>query len=91
MKSRVKKTVRVVPSLIFSASFVGVVPACALTACGGSEQPADGGSDVTNDIQFSVADVGFGVAACCFDANGVADVGFIVPDADASDAPGEGG
>ena len=88
---RVKRTVRVVPSLVLTASFVGVVPACALMACGGTDQTTDGGSDAKNDIQFSVADVGFGVAACCFDANGVADVGFIVPDADASDAPGEGG
>lgn len=87
-----KRRTRVVPGLVLSASFVAVVPACALVACGGLETGRDGGSDAQNDILFGVAAVGF----CTFcDAMGVADIGFI-PDADAheadapSDAP-EGG
>ncbi len=75
---------RIVPRLVIGASFVAVVPACALVACGG-QTTKDAGADVI----YGVAAVGF----CCFDAMGVADVGF-VPDADAhdgmSDAP-EGG
>lgn len=76
-----RRTARVVPRLVFSASFIGVVPACALVGCGGTTTSQDGGSDA----QFAVADVAFGVAAvayCCFDA-GVADAGFVI---DASDA-----
>ena len=77
-----KKRTRIVPSLVVTASFVGVIPACALGAGGGPTTTQDGGGgDATND-QF------LGVGACCFDAMGVADVGFI-PDAPA-DVKGDG-
>lgn len=79
---------RVVPGLVLSASFVGVIPACALQACGGTESAQDGGSDAKNDgvaQPDGVANDAFlGVAACCFDAS-VADAGFI-PDASDGDA-----
>jgi hypothetical protein len=88
---RLPRSVRVVPSLVLSASFVGVVPACVLVGCGGSTGQ-DGGTDGSSDVVFSVADVAYGVAAvayCCFDAS-VADVAF-KPDADATaDAPDDG-
>jgi hypothetical protein len=83
-----RKRTRIVPSLVMTATFVGVLP-----ACGGTTSSDDGGSDGSNDVVYQgVADVGFGVAAvayCCFDS-GVADAAFIPPDAP-SDAPGEGG
>ena len=79
---------RVVPGLVLSASFVGVIPACALQACGGTETTQDGGSDAKADSVFKgegvAIDAFLGVAACCFDA-GVADAGFI-PDASDGDA-----
>ncbi len=77
---------RVVPSLVLSATFVGVIPACALGACGGTEV-GDGGSDAKSEVILGVA----AVAYCCFDAMGVADVAFI-PDSPldvASDAPSD--
>ena len=83
---KARKISRVVPSLVLSASFVGVVPACALVACGGTETPSDGGADSGQDVLLGVADVGFGVAAvayCCFDAMSVADVAF-------ADGPADG-
>ncbi|HEY1956071.1 MAG TPA: hypothetical protein VGH28_10665 [Polyangiaceae bacterium] len=82
---------RVVPSLVLSASFVGVIPVCALQACGGTETAQDGGSDAKVDGVAADAfqsDVFLGVAACCFDAMSVADSAFVL-DA-SSDAP-EGG
>jgi len=83
---------RVVPGLVLSASFVGVIPACALQACGGTETAQDGGSDAKADGVAADAfkadgvaiDAFLGVAACCFDAS-VADAGFVVDAADASD------
>lgn len=86
-----RKISRVVPSLVLSASFVGVVPACALMACGGSETPTDGGTDSGKDVLLGVASDAFlGVAACCFDAMGVADVAFADAPADvASDGADE--
>lgn len=86
MKRRARKTARVVPSLVLTASFVGVVPACALVSCSdgqGTGQDVYAGGDVA-DVAFRG---GGDVAACCFDANfGVADAGFVVDaDADASD------
>ncbi|HEX4512500.1 MAG TPA: hypothetical protein VGH87_02830 [Polyangiaceae bacterium] len=71
-----KKRTRIVPSLVVTASFVGVIPACALGACGGATTTQDGGGDAKADQFLGVA----AVAMCCFDAMGVADVGFI-PDA----------
>jgi hypothetical protein len=82
-----KKRTRIVPSLVVTASFVGVIPMCAIEACGGSTTTQDGGGDAKADQFFGVA----AVAMCCFDAMGVADVGFI-PDAPSdviSDAPGD--
>ena len=78
-----KKRTRIVPSLVVTASFVGVIPACALGACGGTTTADDGGADGSKDSskdQFftdGVAvdafknDVILGVAAvamCCFDS-----------------------
>ncbi len=86
MKPRARRTARVVPGLVLSASFLGVVPACALVACGGTET-RDGGADA--QVDGVAADAFLGVAAvayCCFDAMGVADVGFVVDAAD-GDAP----
>ena len=80
-----KKRTRIVPSLVVTATFVGVIPACALGACGGTTTTQDGGGDAKTD-QF------LGVGACCFDAMGVADVGFVpdAPPVDAiSDAPAD--
>lgn len=76
---------RIVPSLVVTASFVGVIPACALGACGGTTTTQDGGGDAKTDQFLGVA----AVAMCCFDAMGVADVGFI-PDAP-NDVKGDGG
>lgn len=58
MSARSRKT-RVVPSLVLTATFVGVIPACALAACGGQTTSQDGGSDANNNDVFSVADIGF--------------------------------
>ncbi len=71
-----KKRTRIVPSLVVTASFIGVIPACALGACGGETTTQDGGGDAKVDQFLGVA----AVAMCCFDAMGVADIGF-VPDA----------
>ena len=83
-----KKRTRIVPSLVVTASFIGVIPACALGACGGTTTTQDGGGgDAKQDQFLGVA----AVAMCCFDAMGVADVGFI-PDAPndvTSDAPAD--
>ncbi|HSQ66758.1 MAG TPA: hypothetical protein VLM85_26245 [Polyangiaceae bacterium] len=73
---------RVVPSLVLGASFIGVVPACALQGCGGEIAIKDGGSDAAPDQFMGVG----AVAYCCFDA-GVAVDAFIPPDAgDAADS-----
>ena len=82
-----KKRTRIVPSLVVTASFVGVIPVCALGACGGSTTTQDGGGDAKNDQILAVACC-FGVADGGF---GVADIGFI-PDAPVdvkSDAPAD--
>ena len=63
---------RIVPKLVFGATFVAVVPACALVACGGSVTGDDGGPDII----YPPA-----VAYCCFDPMGVADVAFKAKDA----------
>jgi hypothetical protein len=77
-----KKRTRIVPSLVITATFVGVIPACVLGACGGTTTADDGGADGSKDAKFfadGVAadafknDVILGVAAvamCCFDASG---------------------
>jgi len=57
-----KKRTRIVPSLVVTASFVGVIPACALGACGGTTTADDGGADASKDSK-SFAD---GVAADAF-------------------------
>ena len=72
-----KKRTRIVPSLVVTASFVGVIPMCALEACGGTTSTQDGGGDATNDQFLGVA----AVAMCCFEAS--------LPDGDASDANAE--
>jgi hypothetical protein len=90
MSTRTRKATRVVPGLVLSASFIGVIPACAIEGCGGTEVAQDGGSDAHLD---GVAAEAFGVAAvayCCFDAMGVADIGFVVDAAAANDAPSDG-
>ena len=74
-----KKRTRIVPSLVVTASFVGVIPACALGACGGTTTADDGGADGSQDAKFKdgvaadafTNDVILGVAAvamCCFDS-----------------------
>jgi hypothetical protein len=72
---RPRKAPRLVPKLVLGATFVAVVPACALVACGGSISGGDGGpGDAQSEILLGVA----AVAYCCFDATmGVADVAFI--------------
>jgi hypothetical protein len=79
------KRTRIVPSLVVTASFVGVVPVCALEACGGATTAQDGAADAKEEFLGVAA-----VAMCCFDAMTVADAGF-VPDApdDVSDAKGD--
>ncbi len=67
----------IVPSLVLSASFAGVVPLCAVTSCSGNDPILN----VRPPIYYGVA----AVAYCCFEG-GVADVSFIP---DASDAPNE--
>jgi len=67
-----KKRTRIVPSLVVTASFIGVIPACALGACGGTTGSQDGGGDAKVDQFLGVA----AVAMCCFDAMGVADSAF---------------
>ncbi len=75
------KRPRVVPGLVLSAGFLGVVPACAMVACGGTEvSTKDGGTDAAPDQFLGVG----AVAYCCFDAS-VAVVGFDA-EADAADA-----
>lgn len=88
MKRARAKAVRVVPSLVLTASFVGVVPACALVSCSDGQ---GNGNDVWVGGDVAAEAFGFpdGVAYCCFDAMGVADVAFKPDGADAntSDAP----
>jgi hypothetical protein len=88
----VRKRTRIVPSLVVTASFVGVIPACALGACGGTTISSDDaggdakGGDAKGDA-VTQPDHFLGVAAvamCCFDASGVADAAFVV-DGDASE------
>ncbi len=61
-----RKRLRIVPRVVFGATFVGVVPVCvAAVACGGSTTTGtrgDAASDANNDVQF------LGVGAACFDA-----------------------
>lgn len=91
-----RKRTRIVPTLVMTAGFVGVVPACALEGCGDAPAAADAANDAVNDGKYFGGDVAavfdhVGVdVACCF---GVADVGFIpdAPPPDAIDAPDEGG
>jgi hypothetical protein len=64
--ARRKKTA-LVPRIVLSASFVSVIPACALSACGGPDPILQLGGG----IPFGVAAVAF----CCFDG-GVADIAF---------------
>ena len=55
-----KKRTRIVPSLVVTASFVGVIPACALGACGGTTTSVDGGGgDAKQDQLNGVADAAF--------------------------------
>ena len=86
---RRKRVTNIVPPLVLSAAFVGVVPACALVSCGSSTTSTDVyfGGDVAADAFIPKNDV-FSVA-CCF---GVADATFgdvidePTTDADANDA-----
>jgi hypothetical protein len=64
-----KKRTRIVPSLVVTASFVGVIPACALGACGGTTTSLDGGGGVADSAFGDVKDAQFfndGVAADAF-------------------------
>lgn len=58
----------IVPGLVLGASFVAVVPVCAVACSGPGSDP------ITNMryIQYGVA----AVAYCCFEGGGVADVAF---------------
>jgi hypothetical protein len=64
--ARRRKKTALVPRIVLGASFIAVVPACALTACGGPDPILQLG------ITFGVAAVAF----CCFDATAVADAMF---------------
>ena len=75
---RKKKIGRVVPTLVLSASFASVVP-----ACGGQTSSTDAGGNDANDNDVSY---GVGVAYCCFDG-GVADVAFNPDALYTTDAP----
>ena len=87
---KARKKTAFVPSVVFGTVVVGVVPACVVSACGGTTlAPADASSDVSNDM--ITADV----AATCFGPNspscppccGVAAVAYMGFDAsDATDA-----
>jgi hypothetical protein len=85
---RRRRVPNIVPPLVLSATFVGVVPVCALVSCGSSPTNQD------VKIGYDVAEIGFGpdaVAICCF---GVADVTFgdvIEEPTDAADETDEGG
>ena len=48
-----KKRTRIVPSLVVTASFVGVIPACAIGACGGTAPTLDGGGGDAKQDQMS--------------------------------------
>lgn len=79
---RCKRVPNIVPPLVLSATFVGVVPACALVSCGSS--PTDRDQDVLfgGDVaaMFDHKDVHQpidAVTTCCF---GVADATFDVID-----------
>ena len=52
-----KKRTRIVPSLVVTASFVGVIPACALGACGGATTADNGGADGSKDAKYQGGDV----------------------------------
>jgi hypothetical protein len=89
-KARKKKTA-FVPSVVFGTVVVEVIPACVLSACGGSTvAPADASSDAPSDMVV-MGDV----AATCFGPNspscppccGVAAVAYMAFDSgDANDA-----
>ncbi|HEY2369060.1 MAG TPA: hypothetical protein VGH87_21835, partial [Polyangiaceae bacterium] len=96
---RRKRVPNIVPPLVLSAAFVGVVPACALVSCGSSPTDQDVlfGGDVA--VAFDHRDVrppmGGDVASCCF---GVADAMFddvvdepVDDDASDADEASEGG
>ncbi len=73
----------IVPGLVLGASFTAVVPACVLTACGGTDPVLNIGTF------YGVA----AVAYCCFDAMGVAVDAFTLDARDAAkeaDAATEG-
>jgi hypothetical protein len=77
----------IVPGLVLGASFTAVVPACVLTACGGSDPVVNLGNQY-----YGVA----AVAYCCFEGGGVAADAFAIDAKDAalegdapSDAPNE--
>jgi hypothetical protein len=101
---RQKKRTAFVPKVVFSSVVMGVIPACALAACGsessslpsGDASPPDGS---TSDVPLSVADAGFadtGAADTGTDTFfGVAAVGYCgfcdsASLVDTGDAPGDG-
>jgi hypothetical protein len=91
---RRKRVPNIVPPLVLSAAFVGVIPACALVSCGSSEGPPYMGGDVAAEA-FGWKDVKkptYDVAACCFDGDfSVADATFgdAIDDTPPMDAPDE--
>jgi hypothetical protein len=88
-----KRVPNIVPPLVLTATFVGVVPACALVSCGSSDGPdvVYGGDVAADAFGSKKKDVNQGpgadVASCCF---GVADAMFddVIdePPMDAADA-----
>jgi hypothetical protein len=90
---RRRRVPNIVPPLVLSATFVGVVPACALVSCGSSpDQGVFIGGDVAADA-FGWKDTiqpMYDVACCIGETSlGVADASFDVTDEPPSDAADE--
>jgi hypothetical protein len=92
---KARKKTAFVPSVVFGTVVVGVIPACVLSACGGStvSPPSDASSDVANDFALGVAQTCFGPNSppACPPCCGVAAVAYMGFDAsDANDAAADG-
>jgi hypothetical protein len=82
----------VVPKIVFSSVFVGVVPACALASCSGDDSSSVRDSGPALDgVAAIFADHPFlGVAQQCFDGSSQPGCGVPPPPFDASDADSSG-